>query len=339
MKVLIIRLSSLGDIVQTLPVLTELREHWPEAEFDWLAEEAYVPFLASHPGLSRVMASPFRRWKGQPTAIMFEFPEYIDRLRVHAYDLVLDLHGMVKSALPARWVRRTTSGRLAGWGRKTAPEGFAACLYEERHETPEDHVIERARALVAAVTGMPHDRERVPDLGLKLTHPTPDRTRAQGGKRANQVPTNGVWLFHQTANEKKCWPQEYWVQVGLAVSKLGLSPMLPWSSKAEQRRAQEIAEAIHIEGGQATVADIIPLENWPFTLSQAMATVGIDTGLTHLSALMGRPTVQIYVASPRTWTEARWGGPQAALGGDMRSPPTVPEVLAALEDILSPSKA
>ena len=269
MHVLLIKLSSLGDIVHTLPAVEDATRRG--FTFDWVVEEGFAAAPALHRGVRRVIPVALRRWRRSVIGSLGEARDFRRELRCAPYDLVLDAQGLIKSAVVARWSR---SRHRAGLDWASARESLASILYSRRLAvSPADHAVERMRALFAGALG----------------YDPPTEEAAFGVARGGEV-RNTCVLVHGTTWSTKHWPERFWVSIAQCAVAAGLTPVLPWLSEAERRRAEEVAA--RVEGTR--VAPRLPLAEVVPMLAEASAVVGVDSGLSHLAAALGRPTVVVY---------------------------------------------
>jgi heptosyltransferase-1 len=153
----------------------------------------------------------------------------------------------------------------------------------------------------------------------------------EGLKKTDEgMPVPYVVCFHSTARADKRWPNECWVEVGKALSSQGYQVILPWGSASEMKISALIASQI----SGAIVPRAFSIEEAYSLVARAALTIGVDTGLTHLAAVLGKPTVEIYCDSPRWKTEGYWGSAIANLG-DMKKPPLVGEVIGAARGVMA----
>ncbi|OJA26986.1 lipopolysaccharide heptosyltransferase I, partial [Burkholderia ubonensis] len=156
-KILIVRVSSLGDVVHNMPVIADIRRRHPDAQIDWLVEESFVDLVRLVDGVRDVLPFSLRRWRKKPFsgATWREIGAFRKRLAAERYDLVIDCQGLIKTA----WVASWACGPLVGLGNRTDGAGYewpVRFFYDERVPIePRTHVVERSRQLVAAALGAP----------------------------------------------------------------------------------------------------------------------------------------------------------------------------------------
>ena len=320
MRILLIKTSSLGDVVHNLPVVTDLRRSYPEAQIDWVVEEAFREIPRLHPGLHRVIPVALRRWRRAllTPATWREMQSFRSTLQEHSYDLVIDTQGLLKSALIARLAR----GRRCGYNAASAREPIAARFYDVRFAVGKDlHAVERNRRLVALAAG--YSASAAPDYGIAVACPR----SAIPGTQSEPAPTPagpGAVLLTATSRDDKLWPEERWVALGRALHERGLGCLLPAGSPAERARAERLAQAIPA----AVALPPLSLTELAAQLAAARLVIGVDTGLVHLAAALGRPTLALFCASDPALTGVCASTPAINLGARGR-PPEVDAVLAA----------
>ncbi len=313
-RILLVRLSSLGDVLHTFPAATDLRRAMPDAALDWVVEEAYAPLVRMHPGVSRAIPFALRRWRRGLLAARAwrEFADFRATLGAHAYDAIIDAQGLVKSAAVARLAR----GPVHGYGSVTARERFAAWLYDATHEIPRaEHSVHRYRALVARA--LDYRLQGPVDYGI-VAPPAP--------VFAPNEPY--CVLLHSTARAEKLWREDAWVQVGRALESRQLACVLPWGSAGERSRAERLTEFL----AHAVVPPQMSMDEAAGLLGDAVAVIGLDTGLMHLAVALGVPVVGIYCNSEPARTGPLGPGRIAVRGGRGR-PPSPADVLDALGEV------
>lgn len=300
MRVLVVKLSSLGDVVHALPAVQDLRRARPEVQIDWLVEPAFAPLVRRAEGVAEAIVAPLRRWRGTwwSAATRHEFAALRRRLAATRYDAVVDLQGLTKSALLARLARLAPGGHRWGLGNRTEGAGWepAARWLVDRPVRIEPHVhaLDRSRRLVAAAFGAPIDTP--PQYGLRV------RALAQG------APT--VAFVHGTSREDKLWPQSHWVALGRHLLDAGWRIALPQGNEAEQMRAELIAASLQFERmPRVEVWPTLALDAVIDRLAGLQGVIGVDSGLSHIAVALGLPHVQIY-NFPTAWRT----GPQPAHG-------------------------
>ena len=260
MHVLLVKLSSLGDIVHALPAVEDASRHG--VTFDWVVEEDFAALPAMHRAVRDVIPVALRRWRKQGDKRVQEIRRFGRTLRRKQYELVIDAQGLIKSAL----VTSCSRGRVrTGFDRNSAREPAAALFYSRRVAVEREghHAVERIRHLFASAIGYDPPIEQ-PAFGL------------QTAPRANEGESEPYCvLLHGTTWESKHWPETFWAHLAERAIQAGLTPVLPWLSEAERQRAESVA---HQVPGTRAVGSM-PLDAVADLLANASAVVGVDTGL------------------------------------------------------------
>lgn len=314
-RILLVKTSSLGDVVHNLPVASDIRAAVPGAEIDWAVEESLAAIPRLHPAVSRVLPVAVRRWRSGllDGAVRAEVRAFIGELKRHPYDAVIDTQGLLKSAWIA-WIARGTRHGL-DFASAREPLSF---FYDRTYAVPWTvHAVERNRRLAAQALGY-----AVPaSLDYGVSAPPVSFVWLPGGRHAV--------LAHATSARSKLWPDGHWTEFGLRLDERGVRSVLPWGSTAERLRAEAIARAIP----GAVVAPGLSLADAAALLAGADAVIGVDTGLTHLAAALKVPTIGIYCATDPAATGLH-GCVRAVNLGGIGAPPSVLDVLTALERLL-----
>lgn len=313
-KILLVRLSSLGDVVHTFPAVTDIARHVPDVELHWAVDELFAELPALHPAVSRVIPVALRRGRRNPfsPATWRALTALPAMLRATPYDAVLDLQGLLKSALVARLARGPRHGHASA----TAREPFAAWLYDHRHPAPRlGHPVAQTRFLAASALGYTVDGPV--DYGLRRP---PQPAFAPEGRYAV--------LMHSSAQASKLWNEDSWIALGQRLEAGGVRCVLPWGSASERARAERLAG----EMAEAIVAPRMNLIEAAGLLGGASVVVGPDTGFTHLAAAMRAPVVGIFCDRSPADSRPIGPGPTAACG-DRGNPPSLDEVAAAVERV------
>lgn len=275
-NVLLLRTSSMGDLIHTWPALTELAQHQPDTRITWLAEEAFVDIPGLHPQVQATLPIAWRRWRKHLLArdTWQQMAALKQALQGTRWDLVLDAQGLLKSALPGR----LANGPLAGYDAASIREPLAARFYDQHYAVSRQlSAIERNRRLFAAAFG--YEVSGAPVFGIRA------------GARPGWLPAGPyAVLLHATSRDSKLWPEPYWLALAAELAAQGLYAVLPWGNAVEQARAQRLAAAMP----GAVVAPRVPLREAAALLGHAAAVVGVDTGLTHLANALDVPLVAIY---------------------------------------------
>lgn len=311
MRILIVKTTSMGDVVHALPALTDMLQHRPGLQVDWLVEAPFAAIPALHPGVQRVLPLAWRKWRRQ----LFTGQAWRDMaalrrsLRAEPYDLVIDMQGLLKSALFGLQAR----GPLVGFGFASAREPLAALLYRRTAAVAaRAHAVDRCRALAAAHLGYALPSSP-PDFGLRAATPT------------WAVPGLYAVLIPNASRPEKLWPESHWMAVGQRLVAQGWTPVVLWGSPTEQATARRIAA-----GCGGVLPPFLKVGEMASVLAGAQQVVGLDTGFSHLAAAFGRPTVGIYCDHEPDRAGITGPGLVASVGGRRQSP-ALDEVMRLLE--------
>ncbi|MEX6501443.1 lipopolysaccharide heptosyltransferase I [Pseudomonas zhanjiangensis] len=304
MRVLLIKTSSLGDVVHTLPALTDAARAIPGIQFDWVVEEGFAEIPAWHPAVAQVIPVAIRRWRKHlwQTLKSGEWRRFKARLGEVRYDLVIDAQGLLKSA----WLTRYVKAPVAGLDRDSAREPLASRFYDRRYSVPrEQHALERTRQLFAQALGYPLPAG-IGDYGLN---------RAQLAAGSAQP---YLLFLHGTTWPSKHWPEAYWRELAERMVEQGWAVRLPWGNEQEKARAERIAAGLE----HAAVLPRLNIAGVAKVIAGASACVAVDTGLGHLAAALDVPSISLYGptlpgrvgAYGRSQVHLCASGPNAGLG-------------------------
>ncbi len=311
MHILLIKTSSMGDVLHNLPVVTDICHHRPDARIDWVVEESFLALPTLHPGVASALPVAVRRWRKSWWRARPEIREACASLRASRYDIAVDTQGLVKSAL----ITRCASGVRCGYGWTSAREPLASLLYDRTYSVSKHlHAVERNRQLAGLALG--YTPQGTPDYGIYA--PDLDLPWLPDGPYAV--------LMHATSRDEKLWREENWIVLGRALHSGGVKTVLPWGNEQEKARAERLRSSIP----HSVCAPRTNLPEAAAMLGRARAAIGVDTGLSHLAAALGVPTVGIYTATDPGLTGLYAGKRSVNLGGKNMSP-TVADVCAALE--------
>jgi heptosyltransferase-1 len=330
-KILLVKLSSLGDVLHNLPIVWDLRAHLPDAQIDWVVEEGYVhllePLLSrdSFRGIDHIIPCGLRRWKKNIFKLSYwkEFFSFRETLQSTSYDVLIETQGLLKSAIMCALAKKSSGALVAGLANATNFSGYeplARAFYSQSVQVPiRCHALDRSRWITCSALDLPLiERTNSPHFypsefiaGLPMS-PVAGLSKPY------------ILCFHSTAREAKRWANEYWVELGKELSSRGYQVVFPWGNTSEKA----ISELLAAQIANAFVPLTFSIEDAFSVIAGAALTVGVDTGLTHLAAVLDKPTVEIYCDSPRWKTEGYWSD-RIANVGDIQNPPSIQEVLDA----------
>ncbi|KRB22182.1 lipopolysaccharide heptosyltransferase I [Mesorhizobium sp. Root695] len=293
MKVLIVKTSSMGDVIHTFPAVEDARRQLPDITFDWCVEEAFAGIVALHPAIYSIHTVAIRRWRKAllDGGTWREAAALRRTLRDCRYDLVIDAQGLLKSAL----VARQAGAPIAGFDRSSAREPSATLFYDVTYAVPRDlHAIERTRRLFGLALGYQPDLSTL-DSGIV---PPAGTLAGISGKIA--------FLLHGTSREDKKWPVHDWIETARLIVDRGMAPVTTWSNEREKAVAEAIAKAVP----STIVVPKSPLAEVAAYIGRSTLVIGADTGLTHLASAFGLPTVAVFLATEPGLTGPR--GPYAS---------------------------
>ncbi|AJW44573.1 lipopolysaccharide heptosyltransferase I [Ralstonia mannitolilytica] len=326
MRVLIVKVSSLGDVVHCTPVVADILRAHPEAEIDWVVEEGFAGIVRIVRGVREVIPFALRRWRKSLGAgkTWNEMAAFRRALRTRPYDAVLDTQGLIKTALIAAQAKLAPNGFVAGLGNRTDGAGYEplARLFYQRKimMEPRIHVVERSRRMVAEALG--YTLPDTIDFGLQPPAELPFA-----------LPRPYVALVHATSRADKAWPEAAWVEVARELLARDYAIALPWGSEAERRTSESIREAIvaAVPGtvGRVVIPPRMSLPDVTAFLDQATAVVGVDTGLVHIAAALCKPTVALYNFTT-SWRTGGYWTPNVRDLGSADAHPTSAQALDAL---------
>ncbi len=277
-KVLIVKTSSLGDVIHTLPALTDAGNAISDIRFDWVVEEGFKEVPAWHPLVDRVIPIAIRRWRKNPISSLFgkEVRVFWKNLRREKYDAIIDAQGLIKSAILTKFAR----GSKIGLDKKSLTEPLARFAYQKTVNVDlKEHAVFRMRSVFAKALGYDLP-ESIPDSGLSKERFLKDDWN-QG---------EYIVFLHGTTWQTKKWPDEHWIELSKKLKQLGLIARVPWSGEKELRAVESWAK-------QSDAISVLPkmnLSQVAGVMAGAKAIVAVDTGLGHLAAVFNIPTISLY---------------------------------------------
>jgi heptosyltransferase-1 len=313
-RILLVKTSSLGDVVHNLPVVSDIRRHVPGAEIDWVVEESFAAIPRMHPAIRRVIPVAWRRWRRDllSAKTRAEICAFLSAIRADKYDAIIDTQGLLKSAVVARAAR----GSCYGLDRLSSREPLRF-LYDHTFRVPwGQHAVARNRGLAAQALGYAVPGEA--NYGIS----------AQRTAFPWLASRRYAVLLHATSADHKLWPDAHWQELCKYMLLNDIVCVLPWGNTAERARSEALAAALP----NTIVPPALALEAMAALLAGAQGVVGVDTGLTHLAAALNVPTLGIYCATDSAATGI-YGGARAVNLGGIGAPPAAPDVVRAWEAV------
>ncbi len=310
LRILLVKTSSLGDVVHNLPVASDIRRHLPNAEIDWVVEEAFAEIPRMHPAVRSVIPVALRRWRRDLLSVKtrVEICAFLGKLREREYAAILDTQGLLKSAVIARAARGNCFG--LDWRSSREPLRF---LYDRTFRVPwGQHAVARNRSLAAQALDYVLSAEM--DYGV-----------SQQQHAFSWLPTaRYAVLLHATSADHKLWPEGHWIELCKYMFLKDIFCILPWGNDAEYARSARLAAA----HPGTVVPPALALEDLTALFAGAQGVIGVDTGLTHLAAALNVPTLGIYCATDPAATGIH-GCPRAMNLGGIGAPPAAADVIDA----------
>lgn len=278
MRVLIVKTSSMGDVLHTLPALTDAAQAIPGIRFDWVVEEGFAQIPSWHAAVDRVIPVAIRRWRKAwfSAPVTAERQAFRNAVKERQYDAIIDAQGLVKSAA---LVTRLAHGVKHGMDWHSAREPLASLFYNRRHAiAKQQHAVERTRELFAK------------SLGYAKPQAQGDYAIAQHFTSSAAPASSYAVFLHATTRDDKHWPESHWRTLIGLLNGSGLQIKLPWGAAHEEARAKRLAEGFNY----VEVLPKMTLEKVAQTLAGAKFVVSVDTGLSHLTAALDRPNITLY---------------------------------------------
>jgi heptosyltransferase-1 len=302
MKVLFVKLSSLGDVIQTIPVVADLKRAFPDVVIDWVVEEAFAPLVERVDGVRRVIPMAGRRWRKSRwrAQTRVEQKAFLTILQSESYDAVIDFQGLIKSALVARQARLTQGGFRATYANASELCGYewpVRWMLDRLVPMPRRiHAVARYRTLAAGAM----------DYQLSGQPLYPFKSLADK--------TGNIIVFaHGTTRPDNEWPESHWLALGQRLVQQGYRIALPQAGGEELALAQRLTHAL---GSQAEVWPRLSLAQVLDRMASTAGVVGVDSGLSHMAVALNLPHVQIF-SQPRAWRAGPVGCAwQVSVGGE-----------------------
>lgn len=281
MKILIVKISSMGDIIHALPALNDAVRAIPNIQFDWVVEEGFAEIPSWHPRVNKIITIALRRWRKNfwRSLKSGEIKKFLQELRATKYDLIIDAQGLPKSA----FIALLAKGVRAGFDGPSTRGRLTSIFYQKQYPAAWTlHAITRIRLLFAQALGY-HYQETFPDYGIGTSHLMP---------APMILPPEFLLFVPNTTWVSKLWPEEYWCELIRQTTQAGHTVFIPWGNIQEYERAKRFAAmGVH---NRAQVLPRLKLAEMATVLSKAKAAVFVDTGLAHLAIALKVPGVFLY---------------------------------------------
>ena len=283
LKVLIVKLSSLGDVVHAMPAVMDIQAAFSNAHIDWVVERGFAPLAARCEAVRRVIPCEIRRWrkaffKAETRAqTRAEWRTFKADLQHEAYDVIIDLQGLTKSAWIAWLARKARGGKRYALANRTDGSGYERPTRWVADVavpiTPHIHAVTRGRVLCAQALGY----EMPAHLNYGLGQATVQRKPV-------------VVLVHGTSRTDKEWPLAHWFEIGTRLKQAGFDVALPHGNEAERVRSEALADMLP----GAVVWPRLSLDQLTTEMAHCTGVIGVDSGLSHIAVALDLPHVQIY---------------------------------------------
>jgi heptosyltransferase I len=289
MKILLVKLSSLGDIVHTLPVVQDILTALPDAQIDWVIEKSFAPLLTQVKGIHRIIPCELRRWRKSFWTVQTRsaWRAFKADLQAQSYDAVIDLQGLTKSAVIARLAKMSLQGKRYAMANQTEGSGYEAPTRWVADVAialePHVHAVQRGRELAARALGYSMPKETDFGLFYLLNQPPDQQIRAQAAPKK-------IAFIHGTSRQDKTWPLQNWVELGQRLAAQGYQPALVHGSDKELATSQAIAAQLP----GSIVLPLLSLDALTHELAQCSGAIGVDSGVSHIAVALGLPHVQMY---------------------------------------------
>jgi heptosyltransferase I len=317
-RILIIKTSSLGDVIHNLPVVSDIRAQVPDAVIDWVCEAPYVDLVRLHPGVRNALPVNLRGLKRNlfGRAAWREFFSCTRAIAREHYDLVLDTQGLVKSA----WIATFARGPHAGYAMDSAREPLASWFYGKRYSVARNqHAVARNRELAALA------------LDYKVGNQAVYGLLPGSGYLPFVNNVRYAVFLHATSRADKMWPEHAWTALGEHLGARGLRVVLPWGTEQEKYASERLGASL----AGAIIPPKLNLAEAAQLLARAECVIGVDTGLAHLAVAVEAPTVGLYTATHAELT-GLFGGAGAVNLGGMGVIPGVGLVWQTVQRMLKP---
>lgn len=279
MRILLIKMSSMGDIFHTFPAISDIKQHIPHAIIDWVVEDSFKEIVGWHPAVHNVIPIHLRRWvKQRKKSSWHEFKSWRHDLRQQNYDMVIDAQGLLKSAVIAKCAK---SIAIHGYDKLSAREAVTHWFYRFKHQVDkEQHAVERTRQLVGKVLGYIPDEKLNFGINQNFTH-------------IKKNPRKLIFIIG-TSWVTKLWAADEWKALTQIALNAGFDVEIIWGSPEEQAIADGIIASCP---GASRPEQRLSITTIAEKLVEAAGVVGLDTGFSHLAGALETPTIALYGAT------------------------------------------
>lgn len=276
----------MGDIIHTLPAVTDATLAFPHIQFDWVVEEAFTEIPKWHRQVQQVIPIGLRRWRKKlPSAIQTgELKRFCKQLRERSYDFVLDAQGLIKSAITTRLSR----GYRLGMDKHSVRENLACLAYQQTFSVPwQQHAMTRLRQLFSQALNYP----------LPSTPPHYGIDKEKWCQSKLELPKDYILLIPNTSCLTKQWSYHSWCLLIKEVTQWGMNVFIPWGNAVEKENAQRLTQ-------KSVLSHVLPflsLNEIAAVIADAKMIIAVDTGLSHLAAALRVPSIVLYGPTNPLW--------------------------------------
>jgi heptosyltransferase I len=282
MKIAIVKLSALGDIVHAMIVLQFIKKYNQEIEVDWVVEENYKELLEYHPDINKVHVINIKKAKNKKS--LFLFLTELRRVRLFGpYDFVIDMQGLIKSALIARII---PSKLTVGFDKKSLRESLAAIFYNKKFAVSySENIIKRNFSLVIFALGLPYKNDEIFEKNPFLYSSNKYDLKPLSNKKKK------ILLIIGASFQSKCYPTEKLIEF---INRLDANYFVVWGNKNER----SIANNMQTMSKNLNVLKGLSLDELISVVIQMDLVIGPDTGPTHIAWALNIPSITLFGPTP-----------------------------------------
>ncbi|MBR0572998.1 MULTISPECIES: lipopolysaccharide heptosyltransferase RfaC [Pasteurellaceae] len=292
MKICLVKTSSMGDVIHTLPALTDAQNAIPDLQVDWVIEQAFAEIPKWHSAVNQVIPIKIRHWRKNlfQRQTWLEWQAYKKQLQSTQYDAVIDAQGLIKSTY---LVTHLAKGTKYGYDNQSAREGLSSLFYDEKFTISyQQHAVERIRQLLAKSLGYPEPTQ-IGDYGIADRFSVKFANSSQNVTACDPYCTSYIVAIHSTTRADKHWNENYWIEIIKAITTQHIEVHLPWGNVTEQARAERLATVSPL----AKVLPKLTLTELAQHIANSQSVISVDTGLSHLTAALNKPNIILYGAT------------------------------------------